>query len=106
MTLRRWLGVISASSYFIGCDSVGQHMAVAMDKPATVVLGSTFKENVTYTNNKKVSIIDLGGGRKAYSPIRMCYDEIADSNNEKLMLLSDKDFDKIVASIEAGILKA
>jgi hypothetical protein len=105
MTLRRWLGLISASSYFVGCDSVGQHMAVAVDKPTTVVLGSTFKENVTYTNNKKVSIIDLGEGRKAYSPIRMCYDEIADANNEKLMTLSDKDFDKIVNSIEANISK-
>ena len=55
--------------------------------------------------NKKVNIIDLGEGRKAYSPIRMCYDEIADSNNEKLMVLSDKDFDKIVNSIEANISK-
>jgi ADP-heptose:LPS heptosyltransferase len=105
MTLRRWLGVIDASSYFLGCDSVGQHLAVSLGKPASVVLGSTFKENVSYPNNKKLDIIDLGQGKRMYSPIRICYDELADVNNEKLMNLTDKDFDRIVASIEAGITK-
>lgn len=105
MTLRRWMGLISASSYFIGCDSVGQHIAYAVDKNVTVVLGSTFKENVSYPNNKKIDIIDLGAGKKMYSPIRMCFNEIADVNNEKLMHLTDADYDKIVASIEAGIPK-
>jgi ADP-heptose:LPS heptosyltransferase len=104
MTLRRWMGVIAASSYFVGCDSVGQHMAHSLDIPSTVVLGSTFKENVTY-DDKNVSIIDLAEGKKMYSPIRMCHNEIADVNNEKLMQLVDTDYDKIISSIEAGIIK-
>ena len=104
MTLRRWMGVIAASSYFVGCDSVGQHMSHSLDIPSTVVLGSTFKENVTY-DDKNVSIIDLAEGKKMYSPIRMCHNEIADVNNEKLMQLVDTDYDKIISSIEAGIIK-
>lgn len=105
MTLRRWMGVINSASYFIGCDSIGQHIAYALGKPATVVLGSTFKENVSYTGSKNFDILDLGAGKKMYSPIRVCYSEIADVNNDKLMHLTDKDYDRIVASIEAGINK-
>lgn len=105
MTLRRWMGVINAASYFLGCDSVGQHIAYATDTPATVVLGSTFKENVSYLGSKKHSIIDLGEGKKMYSPLRMCFNEIADVNNDKLMHLADTDYDKIVASVESGINK-
>ncbi len=105
MTLRRWMGVINSASYFVGCDSIGQHIAYALNKPATVVIGSTFKENVSYTNAKNFSIVDLGEGKKMYSPIRMCFNEIADVNNDKLMHLKDTDYDKIVASIEAGMNK-
>lgn len=46
--LRQWAAIIEASDYFIGCDSVGQHIAYACGKPGTVILGSTFAENVTY----------------------------------------------------------
>ncbi len=105
MTLRCWMCVINSASYFVGCDSIGQHIAYSLNKPATVVLGSTFKENVSYPNAKNFNIIDLGAGKKMYSPIRMCFNEIADVNNDKLMHLTDADYDKIVASIEAGINK-
>jgi ADP-heptose:LPS heptosyltransferase len=106
MTLRRWMGVINSASYFIGCDSIGQHIAYALNKPATVVLGSTFKENVSYPNAKNFNIIDLGADKKMYSPIRMCFNEIADVNNDKLMHLKDSDYDKIISSVESGINKA
>ena len=46
--LRQWAAIIEASDYFIGCDSVGQHIAYAFNKPGTVILGSTFAENVSY----------------------------------------------------------
>ncbi len=105
MTLRRWMGVINSASYFVGCDSIGQHIAYALGKPATIIIGSTFKENVSYPNAKNFNIIDLGEGRKMYSPIRMCFNEIADVNNDKLMHLKDSDYDKIVASIENGMNK-
>ena len=43
--LNGWMGVINSADYFLGCDSIGQHMAYALKKPSTVVIGSTFPEN-------------------------------------------------------------
>ena len=40
--LRQWAGIIANADYFLGCDSVGQHLVHAMDKKGTVVIGSTF----------------------------------------------------------------
>ena len=53
-------GVINAADYFLGCDSVGQHFAHAMNKPATIVTGATYPENISYPENKKFTIIDNG----------------------------------------------
>ena len=103
MSLRRWMGVINAADYFLGCDSVGQHFAVSLGKKATVVLGGTFKENVTYPDYKNLNIIDLGEGKRMYAPIRMCSSEIADTNNEKLMTLTEASLNKIIASIDQSI---
>ena len=52
--LRQWAAIIEAADYFIGCDSVGQHMARAFDKPGTVILGSTFAENITYPDHFQI----------------------------------------------------
>ena len=69
LELNSWLGIINAADYFIGCDSVGQHMAHAVKKPATVVIGSTYPENISYPKNKKFTIIDNGKDRRRYSPL-------------------------------------
>ena len=46
--LRMWSAFIDAADYFVGCDSVGQHMARSFNKPGTVIIGSTFgREAVT-----------------------------------------------------------
>jgi ADP-heptose:LPS heptosyltransferase len=103
MSLRRWMGVINAADYFLGCDSVGQHLAVALNRPATVVIGGTYKENVSYPSCKKLKIIDLGEGKRMYAPIRLCSSEIADSNNEKLMTVDDAILTKIMLSVDSNI---
>jgi len=105
ISLRKWMGIINSSDYFLGCDSVGQHIAFALNKPATVVLGSTFPENVSYPDCSQFEILDIGKGRRMYSPIRMSFDEVADITNEKLMRLSTADIDEIVASVERNINK-
>ncbi len=46
--LREWAAIIGAADYFIGCDSCGQHMCNALDKPASVVIAGTHRINVTY----------------------------------------------------------
>lgn len=97
--LLQWMGIINAADYFLGCDSMGQHYAHALNKPATVVIGSTFPENISYPNNKAFTIIDNGKDRRVYSPIRVTMDFVADRTNEDLMILEDKTFDKIIKSV-------
>lgn len=97
--LLQWMGIIHASDYFLGCDSMGQHYANALDKPATVVIGSTFPENISYPDNKDFTIIDNGKDRRMYSPIRITMDFVADRVNEGLMVLEDKTVEKVLKSV-------
>ena len=70
LTLRKWAAIISQVDYFVGCDSVGQHFAYGYDKPGTVICGSTFPINVSYTNH--FNIIEKKGFERRYDPIRVC----------------------------------
>jgi ADP-heptose:LPS heptosyltransferase len=103
ITLLQWTAIIHAADYFIGCDSVGQHIAHAIEKPGTVVIGSTFPENTSYTSGSTLKIIDNGVGRKMYSPIRMTYDIRIEKNNEYLMKLDDKTINKIISNVKAKL---
>jgi hypothetical protein len=95
----QWMGIIHSADYFLGCDSMGQHYANALGKPATVVIGSTFPENISYPDNKDFVIIDNGKDKRIYSPIRITMDLVADRVNETLMVLDDRTIDKIVKSV-------
>lgn len=97
--LLQWMGIIAASDYFLGCDSAGQHYANALEKPATVVIGSTFPENISYPYNKNFTIIDNGKDRRVYNPIRITSDFVSDRINENLMVMDDKTIDAIVKSV-------
>ena len=103
--LRTWSAIIEASDYFVGCDSVGQHMARAFNKPGTVILGSTFAINVTYPD--WFNIIEKEGMEKKYSPIRICGldNHLADRYNDQLMDFDDKEIDNIFMNIVADIEK-
>jgi hypothetical protein len=46
--LREWCAIIGAADYFIGCDSCGQHICKALNKPASVIIAGTHRVNVTY----------------------------------------------------------
>jgi hypothetical protein len=105
LTLRQWAGVIANADYFLGCDSVGQHLACALDKPATVVVGSTFSINVSYPNYEKFDVLDMGGDIRKYSPIRITMDEVADRGNDGIMSMNDAIEKAIVDSVDAGIKK-
>jgi hypothetical protein len=99
ISLVPWAAIINAADYFLGCDSVGQHMANAVDTPCTVVIGSTFAENTSYQANPKFNIIDNGKGQKIYSPIRLTYDIRIEKTNEYLMKLDDKTINSIIKDI-------
>ena len=101
--LRAWSALIEGCDYFIGCDSVGQHIARAFDIPGTVILGSTFAENVSYPD--WFQIIDDKKTEKRYSPIRICgFDNhLADRLNDRLMEFDDKEITDIYTRIVKDI---
>ena len=101
--LRAWSAIIEGCDYFIGCDSVGQHIARAFDVPGTVILGSTFAENVSYPD--WFQIIDDKKTEKRYSPIRICgFDNhLADRLNDRLMEFDDEEVTDIYTRIVKDI---
>jgi hypothetical protein len=105
VNIRQWAGIIARADYFLGCDSVGQHLAYAVDTPATVVIGSTFDVNVTYPNYEKFDVLDMGDGRRVYSPIRITVDEVADRVNDGIMRMNTDVENAIVDSVVKGIEK-
>jgi hypothetical protein len=102
--LRQWGALIQESDYFIGVDSVGQHIARALNKPGTVIIGSTFSVNTSYP--KYFNIIEKSGVKK-YSPIRITgLDSIlANRLNENTMSFTVKELDAIYNNIVADIEK-
>lgn len=105
INLRQWAGIIAASDCFLGCDSVGQHIAYALDKPATVVVGSTYAENISYPGYEKFDILDMGEGLRQYSPIRLVPDEAVDRINDGIMTMNDKIEDVVAGSVDKLIQK-
>ena len=88
--LRTWCSIISEADHFLGCDSVGQHLAYAFDIPSTVIIGSTFPINTSYPDCDFFDILDMGEVNRVYSPIRITVDEFSDRVNEGIMQMDDK----------------
>jgi len=103
VSLLQWTGIINSADYFLGCDSVGQHIAHALKKPGAVVIGSTFPENTSYTNNTTIDVIDNGKDERRYSPIRIVQDIRVDRHNENLMKLSDDTIEQIVKTVDNAL---
>ena len=99
LNLRQWSALVKYSDYFLGCDSVGQHLAYAMEIPSTVITGSTFPINISYPDCKYFDIMDMGELHREYSPIRITVDERVDRNNENLMSMTDEIIDLVVKRI-------
>jgi len=89
VNIRTWAAVMKYADHFLGCDSLGQHLAYAMGTDVTAVLGATYPINVSYPNDPKVNVLDMGEVDREYSPIRITQDERIDRKNEKLMLMTE-----------------
>lgn len=102
--LRQWAALIQEADYFIGVDSVGQHMARALGIPGTVIIGSTFSANTSYPDY--FNIIERAGSKK-YSPIRITgLDTIlANRLNENSMQFNEKELNEIYGNIVNDIEK-
>lgn len=102
--LRMWVPFIGSADYFIGIDSVGQHMARALGVPGTVIVGSTFAINTTYPDY--FNIVEKKAAKK-YSPIRISGLEghLADRANDSLMEFNDEELNDIYSKIVKDIEK-
>lgn len=97
--LRQWAAIIKYADHFLGCDSVGQHLAFTTKTPATVLCGSTFPINVSYPNEPTFNVLDMGEDLREYSPIRITQDERIDRKNENIMSMSPEIHDYIIDAI-------
>lgn len=89
VSFRVWAAIIKYADHFLGCDSLGQHLAYIMETPSTVVTGSTYPINVSYPNCEYFDILDMGEVSREYSPIRILPDERVDRLNENIMSMND-----------------
>jgi hypothetical protein len=106
LSLRIWMAIIEISNYFIGCDSSGQHIARSFDVPGTVILGSTFAENISYPDY--FQILEKNEP-KLYSPIRITdyapENDTADRLNDRLMDFSFTELEEFYKKIQIDIEK-
>jgi hypothetical protein len=99
--IRMWASIISSADHFLGCDSVGQHIAKAVGTTATIVTGSTYPINITYPNYEGFDIIDVGEGRREYSPIRISMDDERDrANNDCISMTPDQEVEVLESCIK------
>ena len=54
LNLRTWVEIIRKSDYFIGCDSVGQHIAKFTDTPSSVLFAGTSATSYGYEGHHNV----------------------------------------------------
>jgi hypothetical protein len=66
--LRGIISIIKHCDGFIGCDSVGQHLAYIFDKPSVIFIGGTDPSNITYPGQ---TILKKEGYPKEYNPYRL-----------------------------------
>jgi len=104
--IRVWAGIIDVADHFIGCDSVGQHIAKSLGKTATVVVGSTFPINITYPDSKDFDIFDIGKDKRVYSPIRISMEDELDRHNDECMEMDIKQRQEILQSIRKRLGKS
>lgn len=97
--IRIWAGVIEGADHFIGCDSVGQHLAKALDTTATVVLGSTYPVNISYPEFNGFDIIDVGAENgRVYDPIRLTMDDERMRANDQACEMSKEQVKRVIDS--------
>ena len=113
--LRHWSAIIEQADYFVGVDSCGQHMAYAFNKPGSVILGSTFAENISYPKHfniveKPSNYFRMEDGTfkfKRYSPIRIegLDGELTNRKNDTCMDFSEQELKDITNNILKHIEK-
>ncbi len=98
--LRIWAGMMAEADVFLGCDSVGQHLAHAVGTPAVVCIGATYQENISYPDSQKFQVLDLAGDTRVYDPIRVSMEDEKQRANDGAMNLNDAAINEIIKEID------
>lgn len=98
--LRIWAGMMAEADVFLGCDSVGQHLAHAVGTPAVVCIGATYQENISYPDSQKFQVLDLAGDTRVYDPIRVSMEDEKQRANDGAMYLNDAAINEIIKEID------
>ena len=101
LNLRQWAGTIKYSDKFLGCDSVGQHLAKAVNQKSVVVIGSTYPKNISYPDDPSFVVFDVGKDRRVYEPIRITYDKGRSETNQGVMLMNNTTIDSLVNEVRS-----
>ena len=104
--LRVWASIIDCADHFLGVDSVGQHIARALGKTATVVTGATFPENISYPGLTDFDIIDIGKDKRVYDPIRISMEDEVQRANDEVMEMNKEQEQLILQSVRKRLGKS
>lgn len=104
--LRIWAGIIEIADHFLGVDSVGQHIAKALDKTATVVCGSTFPINISYPNDPNFDVLDVGKEKRVYDPIRISMEDEVNRLNDEAMEMNKFQVQEVLQSVRKRLGKS
>lgn len=100
---RTLMCLISNCDYYVGCCSVGQHVARAFNKPGLILMGGTNELNFSYSNHFK--IYRKKNRTPKYIPWRLsdvdC--EFADRENEGLMKFTTDELNEIISIIKTDL---
>lgn len=102
--MRQWFTIIKQVNYFFGIDSSAQHVCYSFGIKGTVMLGATFKENISY--EKHFNIFQKEGYPKVYDPIRMPgvnFTNSASEQNKGAMVFSEEEKQKILDMVKSDM---
>ena len=104
--IRVWAGIIECADHFLGCDSVGQHIAKSVGTTVTTVIGATFPVNISYPEDRNFDIIDIGKGKRVFQPLRLTAEDYQDMMNDECMKMKKEDVQSVITSCRKRLGKA
>tara|TARA_B100000427_G_scaffold289491_1_gene265209 strand:- start:1640 stop:2665 length:1026 start_codon:yes stop_codon:yes gene_type:complete len=104
--IRVWAGIIECADHFLGCDSVGQHIAKSVNTTVTTVIGATFPVNISYPEDRNFDIIDIGEGKRVFQPLRLTAEDYQDMMNDECMKMTSENVQSVITSCRKRLGKS
>lgn len=99
-------GLVYHSDYFVGCDSVGQHVARMLNKPGLVLMGGTDEQNTSYP--KYFDIYRKKDHPPTFIPMRLSDvdNEFANRLNNNIMNFTDSEIKEIISIVKKELISS